>query len=215
VRLSGWNDNGEKNPVSNAVEILIRYEYVALFLAVLVEQIGLPVPSAPLLIAAGALAGLHRLNLLAAVAMVVAACLVGDCLWFQLGKRRGYSIWRYLYKSCPETDVQTCKARFIYHRYVPQSILLAKFVPGLSTIAPPMAGLFKLATWKFVVLDSAAALLWAVSYMALGWIFRGQVEILGAFLERFLFLTGVVIALALALYIALKYVRRRRFDHAL
>ncbi len=199
----------------SAMEFLVRHGYVVLFLAVLAEQIGLPVPSVPFLVAAGALAGLHALNLPEAVALAVAATLMSDTVWFCLGKSRGGSILQLLCRLSLEPDSCVSKTRSIYLRYGPRSILVAKFVPGLNTLAAPMAGLFKLALWKFLTLDSAAALLWAGSYTGLGWMFRGQLEMLEAFLERFGVWMGIAVAVGPALYVALTYWQRQRIYRAL
>ena len=89
------------------------------------------------------------------------------------------------------------------------SLLFAKFVPGLNTIAPPIAGMFRLAPWKFIMLDSAGALAWAAAFTAIGWIFREQLEVLAIYLERFGAWLGIGIASGLALYTTIKYIQRR------
>ena len=83
-------------------------------------------------------------------------------------------------------------------------------MPGLSTIAPLMAGLFKLAWWKSVALDAIGAVLWAASYVGLGWVFRGQLKILAWFLERFANRIGTAKSIALTLYGLSKYFQRQR-----
>jgi membrane protein DedA with SNARE-associated domain/rhodanese-related sulfurtransferase len=198
-----------------AMEFLVRHGYVVLFVTVLAEQIGLPVPSVPFLVAAGALAGLHRLSLPEAIALAVMASLMSDSVWFYLGKNRGGAILQLLCRLSLEPDTCVSKTRSIYLRHGPRTLLVAKFVPGLNTVASPMAGLFKLAPWKFLVLDTTAALLWAGSYTGLGWMFRGQIELLGAFLERFGVWMGTVVGVGLALYVALKYWQRQRIYRAL
>jgi membrane protein DedA with SNARE-associated domain len=193
----------------SAMEFLVRHGYVVLFVTVLAEQIGLPVPSVPFLVAAGALAGLHRLNLPEAIALAVMASLMSDSVWFYVGKRRGDAILQLLCRRSLEPDTCVSKTRSIYLHHGPRSLLIAKFVPGLNTVASPMAGLFKLAPWKFLVLDSTAALLWAGSYTGLGWMFRGQIEMLGAALERFGVWMGTAVGAGLALCVALKCWKRQ------
>src|ERR1700722_14277807 len=95
-------------------------------------------------------------------------------------------------------------------RRSPFTSRLAKFVPGFSAIAPLMAGLLKLAWWKFVALDAIGAVLWAASYVGLGWVFRGQLEILAAFLERFATWMGIALTIALTLYGLSKYFQRQQ-----
>jgi membrane protein DedA with SNARE-associated domain/rhodanese-related sulfurtransferase len=199
----------------SATEFLVRHGYFLLFVVVLTEQIGLPLPAAPFLIAAGALAGLHQLNLAEAIAVGILASLISDSVWFYLGKRRGGAILQLLCRISLEPDTCVSKTRSIYLRYGARSLLFAKFVPGLSAIASPMAGMVKLAPWKFVLLDAVAALLWVGSFTGLGWIFREQLEDLGAFLGRFGVWMAVAVAVGLTLYVAMKYWQRRRIYRAL
>jgi len=197
------------------MDFLIKHGYMVLFVTVLAEQIGLPLPAAPFLIAAGALAGFERLNLGQTLAVAAAASLLSDAFWFYLGKREGRSILRFLSRISLNPDACLSKTRTIYSHYGPRTLLVSKFVPGLNEIAPLMAGMFKLAPWRFAVLDSTAAVLWAGAYIGLGWIFREQFEILETLLERIGVWMGVVCAAGLAAYIAVKYLQRQRIYRAL
>ncbi len=201
--------------MNETVEFLVKHGYIVLFAAVLAEQSGFPLPSAPFLLAAGALAGLGRLNILEALALAILASLVGDSLWFYLGRSRGSSILRFLCKIALEPDSCVRQTGTVYSRYGADSLLFAKFVPGLSTVAPPMAGMYKLAPWKFALLDATGAALWAGSFMTIGWWFRTQLEVLAFYLERFGSGLGVAVASILLLYVALKYIQRRRVYRSL
>ena len=201
--------------MNGTIEFLLKHGYAILFAVVLAEQIGLPIPSAPFLLAAGALAGLGRLSLFEALTLAVTASLIGDSLWFYLGKRRGSSILRFLCKIALEPDSCVRQTESVYSRYGAGSLLFAKFVPGLSTVAPPMAGMFKLAPWKFGFLDAAGAALWAGAFAAIGWWFRTQLEILAIYLERLGSGLGIAAAFVLLLYVAVKYIQRRRIYRSL
>ena len=201
--------------MNETIAFLVKHGYAVLFAVVLAEQIGLPIPSAPFLLAAGALAGLGKMNLFHALALAVFASIIGDSLWFYLGKRRGSSILQFLCKIALEPDSCVRQTGSIYSRYGAGSLLFAKFVPGLSTVAPPIAGMFKLATWKFALLDGAGAALWAGSFALVGWWFREQLEVLAIYLERFGSGFGILVALALASYVALKYIQRQRLYRSL
>ena len=189
---------------------LISNGYAILFVAVLAEQIGFPLPAAPLLVAAGALAGLGRLSLVEALGAALTASLIGDSLWFYLGKTRGSSILRFLCKISLEPDSCVRQTASAYSRFGALSLLFAKFVPGLSTVAPPMAGMFKLAPWKFLLLDGAGALLWAGGFAAVGWWFRTQLQSVAVYLARLGSGLGLLVGFALIVYVAFKYSQRRR-----
>jgi membrane protein DedA with SNARE-associated domain/rhodanese-related sulfurtransferase len=201
--------------MTHPMEFLLQHGYMVLFLVVLAEQFGLPVPATPFLLAAGALVGLHRFNLGKALSLAAIASLISDCIWFYMGKRRGSSILGFLCRISLEPDSCVAKTQSVYSRFGPKSLLFAKFVPGLTTIAPPMAGMFRLPLWKFMALDSGGALLWAGSYGAVGWMFRGQLEILAASLGRFGAGLGGILASGLAFYMGAKYLQRRRIYRAL
>jgi membrane protein DedA with SNARE-associated domain len=186
------------------MQLLIEHGYVALFVAVLAEEFGLPVPATPFLIAAGALAGLDRLSLPGALSIAICASLISDFTWFHLGKSQGGFILQWLRKRSPEPQSYAGKVQSTYSKYGPRSILVSKFVPLFNILAPQLAGVFRLARWKFFALDSTAAFLWASAYMAVGWMFRSQLESVGA-LVRWM---GVFLGLALVVAAAAFILRR-------
>jgi len=199
----------------NVTDFLIKHGYTTLFVGVLAEQIGLPVPAAALLLAAGALVGLHRLNLATVLLLAIIASLASDSLWFFLGRRRGSTVLDHLCRLSLEPETCVSKTNLAYTRYGPKSLLVSKFAPGLGTLGPAMAGMFGLAPWKFILFDAGGALTWSGSIVALGWVFRQQLEILASALAKFGVWAGIALGVGLALYGAFKYVRRRRIFRAL
>jgi membrane protein DedA with SNARE-associated domain/rhodanese-related sulfurtransferase len=192
------------------VEFLLQHGYVLLFAFVLAEQSGLPIPSTPMLLAAGALAGLSRMSLVFAWSIAIVASLIGDSLWFLLGRWRGASILNVFCRISLEPDTCVQKTRTTYSKHGVNWLLFAKFVPGLSTIAPPMAGMFRVAPWRFLGMDAAGAVLWSGAYLLVGWIFRDQLEVAAAQLARLGSGLIVVLVGAIVLYIAYKYIQRQR-----
>ncbi len=201
--------------MNDPTEILLAHGYLVLFTAVAAEQIGVPIPSGPVLVAAGALAGLHRMNLPAALFLAVAGCLFSDSVWYFLGRRRGGRILGFFCRISLEPDTCVSNVQSFYSRYGPKSLLFAKFVPGLGALGPPMAGAVHLAEWKFFSLDAGGALAWTGTYFALGWIFRTQLKELGLRLAGFGAFVAVAVVLALVSYISFKYLQRRRIYRSL
>jgi membrane protein DedA with SNARE-associated domain len=191
----------------SAMDFLLRHGYVVIFVAVLIEQIGLPIPSGPVLLAAGALVGFQRLNLTPALALAVAASLISDSLWFALGRRRGGSVLKFVCRVSIEPDTCVSKTHSTYLRYGPESLLISKFLPWFGTLGPPLAGMFNLAIWKFLLVDAGGALLWAGAYIASGWLFRRQLEDVVAALSRFGATTGMALGAGLVAYLIFKFVR--------
>ena len=132
------------------VESLIQHGYWILFAWVLLDQLALPVPALPMLLAAGALAGEGHLNILLCLLLVVFACTPPNLLWYQLGLRQGNKVLTLLCMISLEPDSCIANTTSVFHRYGTASLLFSKFVPGLQTIAPPLAGLLGISFWRFV-----------------------------------------------------------------
>ncbi|HEX9344529.1 MAG TPA: VTT domain-containing protein, partial [Candidatus Acidoferrum sp.] len=124
------------------VEFLLQHGYTVLLGWVFAEQIGLPLPSMPLLLAAGALAGTGHLSLFASLVYVVLAAVAADSIWYSLGRRKGIKVLQLLCKISLEPDSCVRRTEGVFAKRGPRSLLIAKFLPGLSTVAPPLAGVF-------------------------------------------------------------------------
>jgi membrane protein DedA with SNARE-associated domain/rhodanese-related sulfurtransferase len=196
--------------MSETVAFLLQHGYALLFAFVLAEQSGLPIPSTPMLLAAGALAGLGRMNLPVAWTLAIVASLIGDSLWFGLGRWRGFSILNVFCRISLEPDTCVQKTQTTYGKHGVNWLLFAKFVPGLSTIAPPMAGMFKVTPLRFLAMDAAGSVLWSGTFILTGWLFRDQLEVVAYYLARLG--SGLIAVLigGLALYVGYKYFQRQR-----
>src|SRR5213080_2406929 len=159
-----------------AFDFLIRHGHSVLFFWVLVEQMGVPIPAMPLLLAAGALAGTGHLNFFAALFFAVLGALTSDSVWFQLGRRKGIKILQLLCRISLEPDSCVRRTEGIFSKQGARSLLLAKFIPGLSTVAPPLAGIFHMRTRKFLLFDGLGSLVWGLSILGTGYIFSAQIE---------------------------------------
>jgi membrane protein DedA with SNARE-associated domain len=197
--------------VTDPSAFLLRHPYAFLFATVLVEQLGLPIPAAPFLLAAGALAGMQKLSLGGALALAVGASLVADLAWYQAGRRSGGAVLGFLWKLSLEPDSCVRRTEDAFARHGSRSLLVAKFIPGLAAVASPLAGIAGMRLSRFLLWDGLGALLWAGAYMGLGRVFSDQLEAVAHALGR---LGGGLLGFLLTLvlgYAALKYVQRRRF----
>jgi membrane protein DedA with SNARE-associated domain/rhodanese-related sulfurtransferase len=196
--------------VDEFIQFLLRHGSLVLFAAVFAEQMGLPLPAIPFLIGAGALAGTANMNLALAFVLPLVAALAADWIWFELGRRRGLKILNLLCRISLEPDSCVRRTENLYIRHGVRSLLVAKFIPGLSTVAPPLAGIFGMSTMRFLWYDGLGALLWTVVFVLLGYIFSNQLEIVAEQAADFGNLTLVILVSALALYVVYKYVQRQR-----
>jgi membrane protein DedA with SNARE-associated domain len=197
--------------MQKAVGFLAGHGSIVLFSWVLLEQLGLPIPSFPILLAAGALAASGRMSLSTALLLAVVAALCADSSWFILGRHRGGRVLRWLCRISLEPDSCVRSTRDVYHRYGTRSLLVAKFIPGLGAVLAPLAGASRMSFLRFVLADGSGALVWAVCYEGLGYIFADQLEDVARFavhLGRFMV---VLVAGALLAHISRKYLQRRSF----
>jgi len=191
--------------------LLLHHGYLLLFVYVLVVGIGLPIPVDPLFLLMGAQAGDHRYSFFLSLLVSMSPALLGDVLWYQIGKYRGRSVLSFLCKVSLEPDTCVRKTESAFSTRGSDALLFAKFVPGMSLVSVTLAGISRMRFWRFLLADAAGCALWAGSYLLLGWLFHKQVdktiELLGLYGRR----AGLVIVSILALYLAYKYFQRRRF----
>ncbi len=151
-----------------ALVFFVQYAYPILFLWVLVEQLGIPIPSIPLLLTAGTLTATHRLSNFTALFAVLLACAIADSLWFFLGRKYGGSVLRLLCRLSFESTTCVAKTEGYFTRRGPVTLLFSKFVPGLSTVAPPIAGQTGMSYGRFLLYDLAGTVIWAEAYLLAG-----------------------------------------------
>lgn len=194
---------------------LSHYGLSAVVLNVLLNQIGLPLPAVPTLIVAGAIAANGQLPLAAIFGGSVAACLLADCGWYLVGQVYGIRVLKTLCRISLEPDSCVSQTQIRFERWGVNSLVIAKFIPGLSTIAPPMAGALRIGWLRFVFLSSISAALWAGAALFAGILFKTQIEALLQHLDRIgsMAVSGAVILLGA--YIGFKWWERRRFFRAL
>ncbi len=194
-----------------SLEFLLKHGSLVLFAWVFAEQLGLPLPSIPLLLAAGALAGTGRMSFPLSLLLPVGAALLADLFWYEVGRRKGIRVLQWLCKISLEPDSCVRRTEGAFAKHGARSLLVAKFLPGLNAVASPLAGIFHMRAPRFLLFDALGALLWAGSFLGLGYAFSGQIErvaqhalALGSTL--FFLLIG-----PLAAYIAWKFIARQRF----
>jgi membrane protein DedA with SNARE-associated domain len=197
--------------VSHTLDFVVRYGYALLFFWILAEQAALPLPSAPLLLACGALAKDGRLAMHWIVCTGVAACLIADNVWFALGRRKGAKVLRFICRVALEPDSCVRQTETAYLRYGSRSLLVAKFVPGLNAVSAPMAAISGMRVGRFLMFDTLGALLWIGVFAGLGYIFSDQLDKVGEYAARMGSSVAVLAVGLLAAWIGWKFLQRQRF----
>ena len=197
--------------MNQAFPFLSRYGYIVVFVWVLAEQIGLPLPAEPFLLVAGGMTGQRQLSFSPTILLAIVGSLLADIIWFEMGRRKGASVLSLLCRISLNPDSCVRHTLKIFSRYGAKTLLVAKFIPGINLIAAPLAGIYFLPRLRFLLFDVLGVCLWVGSFVGLGYLFSDQiVEIADSALELGTSLTKILV-LGLALYIAWKYIQRRRF----
>ena len=163
--------------MSDVLWLLLQHGYLVVFGVVLLENLGLPVPGIIVLIVGGAFAAAGQFSLGLVVLLAVLAALLGDLAWYGLGRWKGRPVLSFLCKLSlnPDTCVGTTERFFL--RYGMPTLVFAKFLPGVNTIMPPLAGVAAMSLPLFLLLDLAGALMWAGSGVALGFGFGEEIAV--------------------------------------
>jgi membrane protein DedA with SNARE-associated domain/rhodanese-related sulfurtransferase len=196
------------------VEEIIRHGYLWLFLAALLERIGLPLLVTPLVVAAGAVAGLGQMSLEWIIVVTVVASEIGDWMWYELGRSRGASVLRLLCKISLEPDSCVRRSEDAFGRHTTGALIYSKFVPGVGRLAGPIAGLSEMPRARFLALNALGSLLWAVCFALVGYVPARKLPI-DVLLEEGLGWLLLILVGALVVNVIWKYVQRQRFIRSL
>ena len=197
--------------IHELIQLIAEYGLMLVFANVLAEQIGLPLPSLPALVIAGALATEGKISALDAFGVAFVACTIANAIWYVAGRYHGRSILKLLchISLSPDSCVRQTEVRF--ERWGGLTLVLAKFIPGLSTVAPPLAGAMRLGWPRFLLLNSLGITVWAGAAIGAGILFHSEINHLILLLDEFETTAVEVIFVLLALYISAKWWKRRRF----
>ena len=196
----------------DAVEFIARHREAFVFFYVFADQIGFPLPAVPALLAVGAFAAAGQLNFGLALLACVAGSLLADTVWYTIGRARGADVLRWLCKVTLAPDSCVRRTEDVFIRYGVRALVIAKFVPGLTTIAPPLAGIVGVPFPRFVVYSAAGGFLWAGGWSSVGYV-------AGDAFQQLLIQRGSQIGTWLlwgagalgAVYVVFKWIQRRRF----
>ncbi len=192
-------------------DLITRHGLALIFANVLLEQLGVPLPAIPTLIVAGALAVDGTLSAPAVFGVAFAASMIGDSAWYIAGRQYGRRVMTTLCRISLSPDSCVRQTENHFERWGGLTLALGKFIPGLATIAPPLAGAMRIPWRSFLLLNGAGTALWAAAPIALGMLFHAQIERLVGRLQDLGAMALQVVGALLAVYVAFKWWERRRF----
>jgi membrane protein DedA with SNARE-associated domain/rhodanese-related sulfurtransferase len=191
------------------IQVLLSYGYALVFVWILIEQLGIPLPATPVLLAAGALSAEHKITFATALGSGLVACLIADSTWFFIGRRYGHHVLRILCKLSLEPTICVRKTQVSYGRRGNYTLMFAKFVPGLATLAPPVAGQNGMAYPSFLLFDGIGATLWIAALLWGGRLFGDALKRDPSLLDWVGRFSGALLALGIAGFFIARLYRRR------
>jgi membrane protein DedA with SNARE-associated domain/rhodanese-related sulfurtransferase len=197
--------------MTTLISLTLEHGVLLVFLVTLAARAGAPLPASPLLVVAGGVAQAGQLSLAAVLVVAVVANVLGDALWFYAGRRFGHRVLGLLCRISMSPDSCVRQSEALVTRWGGSALVAAKFLPGVSVVAAPMAGALGMSVRRFVAYDVLAGLVWAAVFLGLGMVFSDQIEGLLAMLANAGLAAGAVLLLAIGAFIAWRYLRRRRF----
>ena len=191
------------------IPLLIAHGALIVFVITLAARVGAPVPAAPLLVVAGGVAMAGQLSLAVCLLASVLANVLGDAVWYQAGRWRGHRVMKLLCKISLSPDTCVRQSEGILSKWGGSSLIAAKFLPGISVVAAPMAGALGMSWRRFIAYDIGAALIWTVFFMAMGVVFAGQIVVVLDVMTEFGTIAVAAIVIVLATMLIYRYLRRR------
>ena len=191
--------------------LLQDHALALVFWNVLVEELGLPIPAVPTLIVAGALGAQATQSLLAVSAAALAACVIGDMALYLVGRRYGHRVMRWLCSISLSPDSCVRQTSLHFERWGGWTLVLGKFLPGIGTVAPPLAGVVRVSWPRYLLLSGIGSVLWIAIAVGAGALFHAQVNELVAKLQDLGAAALALLTALLAVFIAFKWWQRRRF----
>jgi membrane protein DedA with SNARE-associated domain/rhodanese-related sulfurtransferase len=191
--------------------LLEHHTYLLLFGWVLIEQGGLPIPSVPVMLAAGTMSAAHHLHIAYALPLVMLACLISDSMWYFLGRRYGGKVLDILCRFSLEAATCVSRTEGTVVKRGATTLLFAKFVPGLSTMAAPIAGQAKIPYSRFVIYDMAGTVIWAGAWLFAGRFFGDLAKRSSDFFSMLGHFGIGLVVLMVAAVVIYRLVKRRQF----
>jgi membrane protein DedA with SNARE-associated domain len=189
------------------VALLGDYGVLIIFAAVLIGQLGLPIPAIAVLMGAGALAGDDHGAVIAFALAGLAACTIADCLWFAIGRRYGIQVLNALYQMAHVSDAAARRMQGFFESFRVGTLVTAKFIPGLSLVAPPLSGASGMSWFPFILFSGIGSLLWVLGGLGFGVVLADEVPAILGHIGEIVWGVGAVLFV-----LVLAFLARRRWS---
>src|SRR5438477_1479220 len=197
--------------MKDLIALLAHHGYAVVFWVVFAEAIGLPMPAALALVGAGAAVASGSLSAPVVLLLAIVAMLLGDVVLFALGRKMGWALLGFLCKVSVNPETCILRSAESFYKRGRMTLLFAKFIPGVNTMAAPLAGSMKMLPLQFLRLDLAGACLYILAYGALGYLFRDFVAKITQGLQSAGHVLAAAIAVVVGIYLVYRVVQYRRY----
>lgn len=187
--------------MNDLVALIARHGYLLVFALVFAEAIGLPVPAALVLVSAGAAAAAHILRVSVVLPTAITAMLLGDVLLFFAGRYSGWALLGFLCRVSVNPETCILHSAESFYKRGKTTLIFAKFIPGINTMATPLAGSMKMRFGQFLRFDVLGASLYALAYFTLGWLGRDFLKAIGRGFQSVEHVIGGVVLIGLVVYV--------------
>ena len=189
------------------LQTLTSHPYAVLLLSGVLERVGFPLLMSPMLVGAGALAAGGGMRFDVGLWISVIACVAGDTLWYELGRSKGGSVLSTLCRISFEPETCVRRSKNMFEKGTSRTLLLSKWLPGVSHVIPAVAGLSGISRKKFFAVNLAGSILWALALMLAGYLSVERVHVASA-VGPLVFEAGLFLVVA---NVGVKYVQKRKF----
>jgi len=186
--------------MNDLLPIIAQHGYLLLAAVCFAEAVGLPVPGAIAILTAGAVAAYGKLHFYSVFGWAVAAMLVGDIILYFIGRLSGWALLGFLCRLSASPETCILRSAEYFYRRGKQTLLFAKFIPGINTMSPPLAGSMKMQVNAFLLFDTLGAALYVGAYSAVGYVFSDALRAITRGLRSAGFAAEVVFGVGLGVY---------------
>src|SRR5271165_7008540 len=197
----------------SVLQFVMKHGYSVLFGGLLAQHLGLPIPGPLFLLAAAAVAATGKMGVAEALILAVAACVLGDWVWYEAGRREGDRVLHFIHRLTRDPDAHNEKAKATFARYGLALLVIADFVPALDAVTPPLAGMSRITRLRFLIFDGMGAGLYSSAYFALGYVFSNDLDRAAAYVGRAGTVFGALLIAALLILGGRHLLRRYRLTY--
>jgi membrane protein DedA with SNARE-associated domain len=198
--------------MNDLLTAISHHGYLLLFLVIFAEAAGMPAPGALALVAAGAAAAAHVLSVPRVLGTAIVGMMVGDILLFVMGRYTGWALLSFICGLSLNPETCILRSAESFYKRGRLTLLFAKFIPGINTMAPPLAGSMKMKLTQFLRFDFAGTCIYILAYVGVGYLFRDVVAKITKGMQSASHLFAALVIFAMVAYLAYRIVQYRRYS---